>query len=258
MKSKSEVDSKAGTLKMKNDTKVLRNLISRSASMLLIAMAGFGMMSFTQDDTAVNNVDTDLKKEITVEDTKAVALENCCAATLVSKPGDEVRKAAYISMPRAKAKLSADVENSRLFAKEARERRIWNMNLAEARAEADREMSFNFELNRLYPAAGVSEKADQAMNRLFIEDALGQFTTVIAKKANVADAEIISQFMADHFKIAVNANAVKADASIAKAFERENLPFISLPTQVATATADAAMLQHYEAEVKVNTTVATK
>lgn len=262
MKSKSGVDSKAGTLKMKNNTVVLKNLISKSASMLLIAMAGFGMMSFTQDDTVVNSVDTNLsvKKEITTETAKVVADENCCVAQ-AAKPGDEIKKALYINMPRAKAILTADRENSRVFLAEAKERSMWNMSLAEARAKADKEMNFNFELSRLYPSAKVSADADQAMINIFTEDVVLKSTLTTAKYANNADAEMASRFMAENFTIAMKTNAVnvvKADAVMTRAFEKANLPTISLPSQVAAAKADAEVMQNHEAEVKVKTTVATK
>ncbi|MBX3254985.1 MAG: hypothetical protein KF862_12655 [Chitinophagaceae bacterium] len=257
MKSKSGVDSKAGTLKMKNNTKVLGNLISRSASMLLIAMAGFGMMSFTQDDTAVNSLDTGVNATTEVAVT---SVENCCAVQ-VNKPGDEIKKAVYISMPRPKAMLTADIANSRLFVAEAKERRIWSMDLSEARANADSEMKFSFQLSQLNPTAAAFKTADLEMLHSFAEGMMLQFAGTMANNANIADAEMISEFMAAHFKIAVRTDAAtlaKADAAIAKVFEKENLPFINLPSHIAAATADAAMLQSYEAEVKVITIVANK
>lgn len=244
MKSKSGVDSKAGTLKMENSV-TMRNLISKSASMLLIAMAGFGMMSFTQDDTAVNSLDTNLsvKKEITTETAKVVVDENCCVA-LVNKPGDELKKALSINMPHAKAISVADQENSRVFVADVKERSLWNVNLAGARAKADREMAFNFELSKLIPAANVSENADDIMITLFTEDVILKSTAAVVKNTAVADAEMASQFMTDHFSIKVKADAVsfaKADASVIRAFEKANLPSIALPSVAATAKADAEM-----------------
>ncbi|MGN6436589.1 MAG: hypothetical protein ACTHMM_08640 [Agriterribacter sp.] len=242
MKSKRGVDSKAGTLKMENSAAVLRNLISKSASMLLIAMAGFGMMSFTQDDTSVNSVDTNLSvnKEIATETAKVVTDENCCVA-LVSKPGDELKKALSINMPHAKAISFADQENSRAFVADVKERSLWNVSLAGARAKADREMAFNFELSKLIPAANAVENADEIMVTLLTEDVILKSTGTVVKNASVADAEMASQFMTDHFSININADAAQADANVMRAFEKANLPSIALPSVAATAKADAEM-----------------
>ena len=104
-------------------------------------------------------------------------------------------------------------------------------------------MAFNFELSKLIPAANALENADEMMITLFTEDVILKSTASVVKNATVADAEMASQFMTDHFSITINADAAKADANVTRAFEKANLPSIALPSVAATAKADAEMAQ---------------
>lgn len=251
MTQKSEMGSKAGI------SKKAKSIISKSASMLLIAMAGFSMMSFTQDDVVVNNNDTNLN--LAKQTAVAVNItEDCCSAQVFAKPGDEIKKIQVLSQSAAKSVLKADVENSKVFVAEAKERMLWSMSLSDARKKADSEVAFNFQLSRLYPEASVKLAADAEMINQFetksIADATVKATNYIAQ----ADAAIFNSFMTEHFSIKVANAAAQADKEMVRAFEKANLPFISTPTLAAATQADAEVINNYEAASKVITTIAVK
>lgn len=264
MKRKSEVDSKAGTAQKENSTMVLKSLISKSASMLLIAMAGYGMMSFTQDDTSVNSIDTNVsaKKEKSIESAKFLAAdENCCAA-IITKPGDEIKKTSTISMPGAKAILNADRENAVKFITEVKNRSLYSMDIADAKEKADREMSFNFQVSGMFPSVEVAHMADLQMINHFTDEIVLKSTVFAGKYVNDADAEMSANFITENLALQLVKPSekliVQADAEISNAFEKVNFPSISLPSQHTAVVADMEMIQHYETEIKVTRTVATK
>lgn len=262
MKQQKEVNSKAGTLKRKTSMINLYGKISKAASMLLIAVAGFGTMSFTQDDTSVNGLDTNLNiKKETVGTTAVIADKDACCGVAVAKPGDEIKSAFYISLPNAKAFVKADREAVNRFYSEINARKLWSMDIADATNKADAEMNFNFKVNgmNLSPVAGFY--ADAAMVNSFTEDVVLKSLTITAS-AQTADNEMIDIFIAEHFSIKnINPAALlvaKADAEMVNAFEKANLPFISVPSQIAANNADLEMILHYQADIKNAQTIATK
>ncbi|OJY88910.1 MAG: hypothetical protein BGP13_02525 [Sphingobacteriales bacterium 40-81] len=262
MKQQNEVNSKAGTLKMKTSMINLYGKISKAASMLLIAVTGFGMMSFTQDDTSVNSVDTNLNiNNETVVATTAIAASDACCGVAVAKPGDEIKSAFYISLPNAKAFVKADREAANRFYSEVNARRSWSMDMTDATKKADAEMNFNFKVSsmNLAPVAGFN--ADAAMVNSFTEDVVLKSLTITAS-AQSADNEMIDNFIAEHFSIKhVKPSALliaKADAEIVNAFEKANLPFISVPSQIAANNADLEVIHRYQVDIKNAQTVATK
>ncbi|MFT4018637.1 MAG: hypothetical protein QM668_16850 [Agriterribacter sp.] len=263
MKQQNEVNSKAGTLKRKTSMINLYGKISKAASMLLIAVTGFGMMSFTQDDTSVNSVDTNLniKKEAVAETTVVVTASEACCGVTVAKPGDEVKKAYYISMPATHMFLKADREAVIRFEAELFAKKLWSMDIADAAKKADTEMFFNFNVSNMVPPVTAGVYADAEMIINFTDDIV-KVANFTALQVNAADNEVIDNFIAEHFSIKAfnpSANLIAgADAEITRAFEKANLPFISMPSQIAANNADVEMIQHYQAEVKSAQTLATK
>lgn len=241
------------------------NRISKSASILLIAMAGFGTMSFTQDDTSVNSIDTNLsaKKERSIElATNTYAYDACCGVQ-VGKPGDDTKNAFYISLPKAQSFVKADRETAAKFMAEAKGRKTWSMDVAEVSVKADKEMNFNFKVSGMYPGAVVAANADQQMINHFTGDVVLESLSLNGKSAQVADMEIADQFIAENLSIKNIKPSVemiaKADGEVTYAFEKANLPSISLPSKIAVHNSDVEMIQNYQVEVKlVNTIVANK
>lgn len=254
MKQKSENDSKAG-IQQKN-TKVLKNLFSKSASMLLIAMAGFGMMSFTQDDEVLQG-DTNLNL---AKQTAAVAvnINEACCAVQASKPGDDVKKSLIRVIASPKTILNADVENFNAFIAEEQERRMWSMNLATARKNADNEINFNFQLSRLYPEATAQSIADAQMETLFEEEVIKAASFNARGYQVKADVEMERHFLTEHFSIKLASATQPADQEMAAAFEKANQLLISVPSRLVAAQADAEVKKNYEAAVKALSTVAVK
>ncbi|MFT3704859.1 MAG: hypothetical protein QM802_21010 [Agriterribacter sp.] len=263
MKQKNKVDSKAGTLKNENSTKML-HVISKSASMLLIAMAGFGTMSFTQDDTSVNSIDTNLsvKKDTNVGSTSSTYAYNACCGVSVGKPGDDTKNALYISLPKASTVTKADKETASNFMAEAKSRSIWSMDVVDAAVKADKEMNFNFQLSNIFPASEISIKADEQMINHFTDEIVLKSLAFNGNNAQEADKVMSDNFIAEHFYIKnvrpSTDMTAKADASMIKSFEKANLPSVSVPSQVAAHGADVEMIGNYQAEVKITETVVAK
>jgi len=253
MKQKNEVASKAGTLKTENSIKLLRNVISKSASMLLIAMAGFATMSFTQDDTAVNSVDTNLS----VKKEKAGAVISADNAM----PGDDTRNA-FISLPDRRTIAKADAENIATFIAVVEIKRLWSMDIVSAKAKADDEIKFSFELRRIYPSAELAQQADVNMIETFTDDIVLKNLNFSAAGITASDIEIADNFVTAQLSMkdmfSSEALIAKADAELIGAFNSAYLAVISLPSKVAADNADADMMQKYLPQIKLTETVATK
>lgn len=253
MKQMSEMGSKAGILQQ------AKLMISKSASFVLIAMAGFSMMSFTQDDVIAYASDTNLNQvnhKVTVN-----MAEECCAATAVVKPGDEFSKIEMISHKAVRRILTADVENSKVFVAEAKERMLWSLSLSDAFRKADNESAFNFQLSKLVPDVNAIAVADEDMHMQFESYLRSQVNFYSGVQAVNADVAAITNFVAENFSISAFADARKvlsADAEMISAFEKANLPFISVPSQLTAAQADAAMHSNQAAAASVETTIAVK
>jgi len=253
MKQTNEVASQAGTLKTENNIQLLWNAISKSASMLLIAIAGFGTMSFTQDDTAVSSVDTNLsiKKE------KAGAV----ISTENVMPGDETRNA-FISLPDSRTIAKADAENISTFAATAEMKRLWSMDVVSVKAKADDEIKLSFELRKVYPSAEVAQHADVNMIEIFTDDIVMKNVNIGAAGITASDIEIADNFITAQLSMkgmfSSEALTAKADAELAGAFNSTYFAVISLPSKVAADNADADMLQKYQSQIKFTETVATK
>ncbi|MBN8857687.1 MAG: hypothetical protein J0H29_04815 [Sphingobacteriales bacterium] len=253
MKQKNEVASKAGTLKTENSIKLLRNVISKSASMLLIAMAGFGTMSFTQDDTAVNSVDTNL----------SVKKENADAVISADNamPGDETRNA-FISLPDRGTIAKADAENIATFIAVAEMKRLWSMDIVAAKAKADDEIKFSFELRNVYPLAKAAHQADANMIEIFTDDIVLKNVNFSAAGITASDIEVADNFVTAQLSMKSMFSSValiaKADAELKGAFNSANLAVISLPSKMAADNADTDMMQQYLSQIKLTETVATK
>ncbi len=251
MKTQREMDSKAGTSKNEIRTQ-LKKMISKSASSLLIAMAGFGMMSFDLQDERISHADTNVNTntELAYVDTE------CCAAETI-KPSKTVigPKKATISFNASKTEVyKADAEHARNFAAEEKERRVWSMNLASSRAKADNEAVFNFRMSTLYPEVNTAADADAQMIRMFGEDLLQQSARLAIANA---DAEAHNKFREENFSITLQYATADADAGMLKMFEDAIFPYITYPSAAAIASADAEVMSNQEASVK-NATIAIK
>lgn len=253
MKQMSEMGSKAGILQK------AKLMISKSASMLLIAVAGFSMMSFTQDDVIAYTSDTNLN-QVNHKVTVNIA-EECCASTAVVKPGDEFSKIEMISHKAVRKILTADVENSKVFVAEAKERMLWSLSLSDAFRKADKEAAFNFQLSKLVPDVHAIAVADEDMHNQFEAYLRSQVNFNSAFLAGNADAAAINNFVAENFTVNMTADAKKvlaADAEMISAFEKANLPSISLPYQLMAAQADAEMHSNQAAAASMEATIAVK
>lgn len=254
MKRKSEMDSKAGTSpKEKNQT--FRNVISKSAAMLLVTVMGLSAMSFVQDDSFVSGSDTNQSaaKVQNIAANKAVSGNETCCATTVVNPGDGINTAFVISTPTKKAIYKADKETIVGFIAEVKERRIWSMNRAQASAKADKEMYFNFKLNAMYPSVSMAAEADREMSSNFVDE-LVNITAFGANAATRADEEMAGNFIAANLHVTVAkptvAQIVKADAEIKAGFENVNHPVISVPSAIAAQKADQEMMQNIRLQIK--------
>ena len=247
MKSKSEMDSKAGTSpKEKNQT--FKNVISKSATMLLVTVMGLSAMSFVQDDSFVSGSDTNQSaaKVQNIAATKAVpGKETCCATTTIVNPGDGINTAFVIK---------ADKETIVGFIAEVKERRIWSMTRAQASAKADKEMHFNFKLSAMYPSVSTAAEADMEMSSNFVDE-LVNIAAFGANAAARADEEIAGNFIAANLNIVVAkptvVQMVKADAEIKAGFENANYPVISVPSAITAQKADLKMMQNIRLQIKL-------
>ncbi len=260
MKQQKKVNSQAGSLKRKTTITKLIGEISKSASMLLIAVAGFGMMSFTQDDTSVNSIDSNLgTKQETTNTINAVALNSaaCCGLT-VAKPGDEIKKALYVSMPATNKWQSADKEAASRFEAEVSSRRLWSMDIADAIKKADAEINFNFNISKMVPSVEAGKIADAEMFNIFTDEIV-KTANFTALHVSAADAEMMHNFVTEQLSAkAFNLSATLiagADMEMKNAFEKANL-HISLPSNIAAYKADIEMIQI--AQLSEVQTVATK
>ena len=252
MKRKSEMDSKAGTSPtVKNQ--MFRNVISKSASMLLVTIMGLSAMSFVQDDSFVSGSDTNQSaaKVQNMATTKANSGNETCCVTTVVNPGDGINTAFFISTPTKKAIYTADKETIVGFISELKERRIWSMNRVQASTKADKEMDFNFRLSTLYPSAAVAAGADKAMISQFVDEIV-HVTASGANAAAKADAEIAANFIAANLQVTVAKPTVelmlKADAEMASSFEKSTRAVISVPSATAAKKADEEMMQNYKGQ----------
>lgn len=255
MKTKSDTDSKAGTSpKEKNQT--FRNVISKSAAMLLVTVMGLSAMSFVQDDSFVSGSDTNQSaaKVQNIAANKAVSDKETCCATTVVNPGDGINTAFVISTPTKKAIYKADKETIVGFIAEVKERRIWSMNRAQVSAKADKEMHFNFKLSAMYPSVNMAAEADREMSSNFVDE-LVNITAFGANAATRADEEIAGNFIAANLHVTVAkptvAQMVKADAEIKAGFENANHPVISVPSAIAAQKADLEMMQNIRLQIKL-------
>lgn len=263
MKYENEVNSKAGTLKRKTTISNLFGEISKAASTLLVAVAGFGMMSFTQDDTSVNSVDTNLniKKEAEIATTVVITNSDACCGLAVANPGDEVKKAIYVSMPTAKRLLSADREAANRFEAEMFSRKLWSLDVVDATKKSDAEMNLNFKVSNMALSADAGKVADIEMINNFTDELL-KTVSFTALHVNAADNEMMNNFIAENLSLKgckpSTALLAGADVEMVKAFEKANL-HITLPSKIAAYNADVEMIQHSQlADLKNVQTVATK
>jgi len=260
MTRKSKMDAKAGNNPQENHP-LFKTVISKTASMLLVAIMGLSTMSFVQDDSFVTGSDTNQstinKRDIEIAREETVAL-NCCA-TNTANPGDEVKNVFYISTPGKKAIYKADKETIVTFIKEAKSRRVWSMDIKEARKKADAEMNFNFQLSKMYPSVVTATVADEQMTDSFLREAVLQSADVTKKYSLQADQEIADHFVTNNLSATMTKPSVQlladADAAIKAAFDKANEPYISLPSQIAVQAADQEMMQRHQVE---NTLTALK
>lgn len=261
MKQKNEMASKAGNPKTENSNNLL-SVISKSASMLLIVMTGLGTMSFTQDDSSVNGIDTNLNVKKEYAASIANSSKNGCCELKAVAPGDEIRNAFYISLPDSKTVAKADVENISEFIAASQMRRLWSMDIATAKEKADDEMNFNFKLRNIYPSSEVAQGTDVKMIEKFADDIVLKNVNYNASGLAAADIEVADNFIADQLSankmFSANELVAKADAEIKNAFNVKNMAVISLPSKMAADNADSDMIQKYQSQDKLSETVVTK
>lgn len=252
MKRKSEMDSKAGTSPtVKN--KMFKNVISKSASMLLVTVMGLSAMSFVQDDSFVSGSDTNQSaaKVQNIATIKAEPGDETCCVTTVVHPGDGINTAFVISTPTKKAIYKADKETIVTFISEVKERRVWSMNRAQASTKADKEMHFNFRLSTIYPSATMAAGADKAMISRFTDEIV-HLAAYSANDVAKADAEVAANFIAANLPVTVAKPTaelmLKADAEIASSFEKATRSVIGVPSATAIQKADMEMMQNYKGQ----------
>ena len=252
MKRKSEMDSKAGTSPTVQN-KMFKNVISKSASMLLVTVMGLSAMSFVQDDSFVSGSDTNQSaaKVQNIAATKAEPGDETCCVTTVVNPGDGINTAFVISTPTKKAISKADKETIIRFISEVKERRIWSMNRTQASTQADKEMHFNFRLSTIYPSATMAARADKAMISYFTDEIV-HLAAYSANAVAKADAEVAANFIAANLPVTVAKPTVelmsKADAEIASSFEKATRSVIGVPSATAIQKADMEMMQNYKGQ----------
>ncbi|MBS1749378.1 MAG: hypothetical protein JST63_05710 [Bacteroidetes bacterium] len=261
MKQKNEMASKAGNPKTEN-SKNLLSVISKSASMLLIIMTGLGTMSFTQDDTSVNGIDTNQNvKKAAVTSITMSSNNECCNLKAVA-PGDEIRNAYYISLPDNKIIARADAENISKFIAASQMRRLWNMDIATARKEADAEMNFNFGLRNIYPSTVVAQDADVKMIDIFADDIVLKNVKYTTAGLAAADIEVADNFvtaqLSENNIFSTEECVAKSDAELKNDFVAKNMVMISLPSKIAADNADNDMLKKYQVQYQLTETVVTK
>lgn len=241
MKTQREMDSKAGVPKNQ-----LKKMISKSAFSLLIAMAGFGLMSFDLQDENNLHADTNVN---TATELVQNHTNDCCAAETTAPAKTAIGpKKANISFAAEVEVRRADLEHVRNFVKEEKERRLSIF------SRADAEALLNFKMSMLYPEAGSAAAADAQMIRMFGEDLLQQSAKLAIANA---DAEAHNKFRDENFTITLQYTTADADAGMLKMFEDANFPYIAYPSATAIANADAEVMSNQEAAVK-NATIAIK
>ena len=250
MKRKSEMDSKAGTSPIVQN-KMFKNVISKSASMLLVTAMGLSTMSFVQDDSFVSGSDTNQSaaKVQNIATIKAEPGDETCCVTTVVNPGDGINTAFFISTPTKKAIYNADRETVVTFISEVKERRIWSMNRSQASTKADKEMHFNFRLSTIYPSAATAAGADKAMISRFADE-IAHVTAYNTNAVAKADAEVSVNFIAANLPVTMAKPTIelisKADAEMASSFQKATRAVISVPSATAAQKADQEMMQNYK------------
>lgn len=251
MKSKSEMDSKAG-INLKERKQGLRNKLSKSASLLLVAALGFSAMSFVQGSASVNSNDTNqhaAKVKATAVVNKSVAPNEASSVTAVAgDPGDDAKATLFISTPGKKARHQADRETIVEFISAVKERRIWSLERRTAVIEADKEMQFNFRLAALYPSSKMVAEADREIAGKFVDDIV-HIAAFTANATVRSDAEMAENFVAANLPFAFTKPAadsmLQADAAIIATFEATRRPVIGVPSSVIAQKADEEMMQSY-------------
>ncbi len=251
MKSKSEMGSKAG-INLTERNPGFRNIFSKSASLLLVAVLGLSAMSFIQDDALVNDKDTNqhaakMKEAVVVHKPAEVSEQ-------ATDPGDDAKASFFISTPGKKARHQSDRETIVGFISEVKQRKIWSMERKDIATEADKEMQLNFKLASIYPSAKMMAEADREITGKFVDD----IVHVAAFTANAAvrsDAEMCKNFVAANLVVTVTKpsadSLLKADAGIIAAFAGINRPVIGMPPAVVAQKADEQMMQNYELQTKL-------
>lgn len=257
MKSKSETDSKAG-INQKERSREFRNVFSKSASLVLVALIGLSAMSFIQHD-AVSSNDTNQnagKGKATAGVYNTAASEQLCCVATVANPGDgaKAKTALFISMPGKKARHQADRETIVGFISTVKERKIWSMERKTAAAESDKEMQLNFKLAAIYPSAKMMTEADREITGKFVDDIV-RMAAFTANAAVRSDAEMSENFVAANLIVTVAKPAadslLRADAGITTAFEGASRPVIGMPSAAIAQKADEEMMQSYSLQAKL-------
>ena len=257
MKSKSEMGSKAG-INLTERNRGGRNIFSKSASLLLVALLGLSAMSFIQDEAANGNdtsQNAEKEKATAVVNNTEASSQFCCVAT-VANPGEgaKAKTTSFISTPGKKARHQADRETIVGFISEVKERKIWSMERKDAAIEADKEMQLNFKLAAIYPSAKMMAEADRKIAGKFVDD----IVHVAAFTENIAvgsDAEMAENFVAANLVVTVTKPAadslLSADAGIITAFEGASRPVIGMPSATVAQKSDEQMMQNYELQAKL-------
>lgn len=245
MKRMSRVDSKAGIFQKENSLLWLKSFVSKSVFMMLTLITGLSTMSFNQDDTSANGIDTNLntaKKEITI-----IAPKHYAETTYFKAPG--YKKADNLSMPGMKAIAIADREIFRSFITELGVAKISMANFAGISIEADSEMKRNFVLSTLQPLANNSGKADLSMIDVFTNEVVSGSIMPAGNSSDAADELMAKMFMQENFRVVfaqVNSiDALISDSEMTDTFEEENGLSFRLPSRSQIEASDAEILKNY-------------
>lgn len=196
----------------------------KTASLLLITMTGFSMMSFAYDDTIINNAGNN-QNAARQKKSQAVVSPGFCCVYKMDKPGDEMGNL-LLSMPDEQSIFKADLENAVLFLKETAVIKILDKKLVAATGKDEKEVYDNFQISHIYTSGETSTDADAEMIERFADEIVSGLHSFSGSYTEEADAEVAAHFMAAHFSIEVNSLQdleLKADVEMRRVFETANM-----------------------------------
>lgn len=188
-------------------------IVKKIAGIILLIATSMNAVSFNTHKSIIHGSDTAINQ-----------LQKMHSVYNTVMAGKPYFKSHFILVPISNIQsqaVAADIESARLFVKELKQRQTWSLDLSTAQKNADNEMNFNFQLNRVLAVTEISTKADEMMMDHFAEDISKQSTLFGASLIAEADAEIMHDFIATNFSISLEItreDRLIADDEIRSAF----------------------------------------